>query len=817
VVVVTLRRAEKHQGVFVMGGRIAVVCGLLVGMVTTGGAEPALDQDQQLRFFESRIRPLLIDRCHDCHAGQRREGGLRLDVADMIVRGGDNGPVIVPGDPEQSRLIAAIRYADLEMPPDEPLSVSEQADLEQWIRQGAVWPVMQSRDDETADLSWWAAEPLDPLRMDRATTAGLADAASPIDDYIDHQLQQHGLHRAPPASSEKLIRRLSYDLTGLPPTPAAIDEFVADDSPTAYADLVERLLADPAYGERMARLWLDLVRYAESDGWRADSYRQTAWRYRQFVTDAFNSKLPYDRFVALQLAGDEIAPTEEAAMSAVGFLRLGIYEYNQRDAEGQWQTIVDELTDVTADVFLATGLACAKCHDHKFDPISRADYFQFRSVFEPLLFVDLKTINPPDLATQTQIDDLLKELNEIEGDAINQIRDFTIGRFSLTAQAMYYKPPSQRTSYEHQIAYLMERQVIDEGLKGNALETKIGKDQSARREQIRKRLRQLGADPYAPANWLTVMDAAAPIRPTMLPGRTIEKNQQPAFEPAIPRVFGGQRLQTQPPTAVPTSSGRRTALAAWITSPTNPITARVVVNRLWQYHFGTGLVSSANDFGRLGSPPSHPGLLDYLAQRLIDSDWDIQRVQREIVMSAAYRQSALHPQAREASRVDPTNRLIWKRAVRRLDAEQFRDSLLVAMDRLIDHVGGESIAGTAGRRSLYLRRYRNQADEMLATWDAPPGIVGTARRDQTTTAPQALMMMNNRRMIAAATGFAARVRQEVAGDGADFVRHAHRILASTDPDPQTVELLAPLAAAGAAGQVDVCHVLLNSNAFLYVE
>jgi hypothetical protein len=292
------------------------------------------------------------------------------------------------------------------------------------------------------------------------------------------------------------------------------------------------------------------------------------------------------------------------------------------------------------------------------------------------------------------------------------------------------------------------------------------------------------------------------------------------FQPSIPKLFGGQKLQPLPPTDAPLSSGRRTALARWITSPDNPITARVIVNRLWQYHFGTGIVSSPNDFGRLGDPPSHPKLLDQLAKRLIESGWDIQIIQREIVLSASYRQAAIHPDADAARQIDSANRLVWHRTVRRLDAEQFRDTLLVAMDSMIDQVGGPSIEGTGGRRSLYLRRFRNKADQMLAALDAPPGVVGTAKRDQTITASQALMMLNNSRMISVAKSFAARVGRDVRGRSdysSEYVRRAHRILTGTDPDIETVQLLAPMVASGRDGELDVCHILLNSNAFLYVD
>jgi len=769
-------------------------------------------ESAQLKFFENRIRPLLIERCYECHSGDNQEGGLRLDVADGLSRGGDSGAVVVPGEPQASLLVSAVDYQDLEMPPDEPLSDRERSDIVRWVAEGAIWPIANEREATSHDQPWWAAEPLDR----GSVPPSIADVDSPttIDRYIDDALDRQGLRRAPPASRSRQLRRLSYDLLGLPPNPEVIDRFLTAASPQAYRRVVDSMFADPAYGERMARLWLDLVRYAESDGWRADAYRPGAWRYRQFVTDAFNEKMAYDEFVALQIAGDEIAPADPQATAAVGFLRLGIYEYNQRDAEGQWQNIVDELTDVTADVFLATGLACAKCHDHKFDPIPRSDYFRFRSVFEPLLFVDEQAVNRPDTPRQRRIDALLTELRDVEGEAIEEIRRFTVDRFPLAAQAMYHTPPAERNSYQHQIAYLIERQVAEEGLKGDKLKAKIGAERFGRWKEIRATLRKLNADPYAPANWLTVRDAPGEIRPTRLPGRSSGN----VFNPAVPQVFGGQPLDVDPPLDAPHSSGRRTALAKWITSNANPIAARVIVNRLWQYHFGTGLVASPNDVGHLGSLPSHPRLLDYLASRLIESGWNLQLIQREIVLSGTYRQSAVHPDAALANTIDSNNRVLWHKTVRRLDAEQYRDSLLVAMDRLIGRVGGPSIGGTGGRRSIYLQRFRNRTDEMLAALDAPPGVVGTAKRDQTTTAPQALMMLNNPRLIGVAETFARRVRREVAAsDSKAFVRRAYRILTAENASDPTVALLAPVAAEGERGQEDVCHVLVNSNDFLYID
>jgi hypothetical protein len=473
---------------------------------------------------------------------------------------------------------------------------------------------------------------------------------------------------------------------------------------------------------------------------------------------------------------------------------------------------------VTADVFLATGLACAKCHDHKFDPIPRSDYFRVRSVFEPLIFSDWDRPNERTEQEQAEVDRLLAELREVEGDDIHQLGMAVVDKFPLHIQAMYFKPAEQRTAYENQMAYLVARQYFEEGFAGSRAEKKLGKERFQRREEILKQLDGYGANPYAPADLMTIADARGAVRPTRLPGRSKGR----AFEPGVPVLFGGDPLECSTPAEAPQSSGRRSALAAWITSPDNPMTARVMVNRLWQYHFGTGLVDSPNDFGRLGKPPSHPELLDYLASRFVASGWDLQAVQREIVLSATYQQSSVHPEADRAMQLDADNRLLWHKSVRRLDAEQYRDSLLMAMNRMEYQVGGPSLSGTPPRRSLYLRRMRNSGDEMLTALDAPPGLVGTAKRDVTTTAPQSLMMMNSPRIMGVARQFAERVRAdlgETAGDdfAPSFVRRAHRIIAGIPPQEHAVELLAPLVAQGESGQVDVCHILINSNAFLFID
>jgi len=783
--------------------------------LTATNVAPATDASA--RLFEASIRPLLIERCFECHAGEHDEGGLRLDSGEAIRRGGDGGPALIPHDVEASLLVSAIRYEGLEMPPDAPLSRAEQDVIAKWIEDGAKWPASfeghtsETLETPTADR-WWAAQPLD----DRLPEGAEELLASPtrIDQYIDHALQAQGMHRAPETDRERLIRRLSLDLLGLPPSPEEIDRFVSDTQPGSLARLIDRMFANPAYGERMARLWLDLVRYAESDGWRQDAYRDEAYRYRQWVADAFNEGMPYDRFVAMQLAGDEIDPSHPEASVAVSFMRLGIFEYNQRDAEGHWQNIVDEITDVTADVFLATGMACAKCHDHKFDPISRADYYRLRSVFEPILFVDERPQPNIPAPNRDEIDQLLHELRELEGAAVKKLADGVINKFTLPLQAMYRKPASDQDSYEQQMSYILHRQMYEEGATSAKINSQLSKEAASRRNQILARLEEFDSNPHTSRKVLTIRDAVGEIRPTRLPGRTTGRS----FLPGIPEVFGGADLVARAPAEKPQSTGRRSALAAWITSAENPIAARVLANRLWQYHFGTGLVESPNDFGSLGTPPTHPPLLDYLAKRLLETQWNIQAVQKEIVSSATYRQSSLHPDAERYLQVDAANRLRWRYAVRRLDAEQYRDALLVATGTLESVYGGASLSAASPRRSLYLQRKRNSADPMLQLLDAPAGLVVAAKRDETVTAPQALMMLNSPSVTKYAAAFAEHVERRVdAEDHAKFVQVAHRMVAGLEPEAGVIELLVGEVARGKEGKIDACHILLNSNAFLFIE
>ncbi|MCA9158489.1 MAG: DUF1549 domain-containing protein, partial [Planctomycetales bacterium] len=387
-----------HRQVIALRLLVAPLCSWLLGAALVAGDDQI---DAGHVRFESKVRPVLVEHCIECHGANKQEGGLRLDSAESLQVGGDSGPALIAGEPSKSLLLEALKYESFEMPPSGPLTERTVEQFETWIAEGALWPedspLLRAATESISpeDRQWWAFQPL--VRPDLPSVANDSWAANAIDTFVLARMESAQLTPAPRGEVHVLVRRLYFDLLGMPPTPEELDEAcralnVATDDPssqdTAWGLLVDRLLDDPRYGEHWARHWLDLVRYSESDGWNLDAYRPEIWRYRDYVVNAFNSDKPYPDFVREQLAGDEIDADNPDYLVAAGFLRLGIYEYNQRDARAHWNDIMNEITDVTGDVFLGMSLACARCHDHKFDPLPQRDYFQLRAFFEPLIWRD---------------------------------------------------------------------------------------------------------------------------------------------------------------------------------------------------------------------------------------------------------------------------------------------------------------------------------------------------------------------------------------------------------------------------------------------
>jgi uncharacterized protein DUF1549/uncharacterized protein DUF1553/cytochrome c/concanavalin A-like lectin/glucanase superfamily protein len=790
-------------------------------------------------FFEKRIRPLLTEQCFECHSHQAKKikGGLVLDSREGLLAGGDTGAAIVPGEPDQSLLVKAIRYTDpdLQMPPTKgerkKLSDDQIALLTEWVKMGAPWSAASS-DTPVAgkmkarprgkitdeDRKWWAfqpvREPAVPARSgDTSVAANRGDKSvaspwNPIDAFVLQKLVANGLVPSPEAERRVLIRRVYFDMLGLPPSPEEVDAFVADESADAYEKLIDRVLTSPHYGERWARQWLDLVRYADSDGYRIDDYRPLAWRYRDYVIRSFNDDKPYDRFVKEQLAGDELFPQDPDALIATGYLRHWIYEYNNRDVRGQWTTILNDITDTTGDVFLGLGVQCARCHDHKFDPILQKDYFRLQAFFAPILpredLVAATEAQRAEHAAKLELweektADIRAQIDEVEQRHRVAAERDAVKKFPDELQAMIRKPVAERTPLEHQLAELAYRQVYYEY---NRLDQKMKGDDKEKVLALRRQLAEfdkIKPEPLPVA--VGVSDAGPNAPPVFIP----KKENLGAIEPGFPTVLDPDPAKVEPirnPQApIPVSTGRRAALAEWLTRPDNPLTARVVVNRVWQQHFGRGLAANASDFGKLGEAPTHPELLDWLAARFVADGWSLKKLHRLILTSATYRQggsaqfSVLSAQSKtaganssttehwalstehfaKATQTDPENKLLWRAPVRRLDAEQIRDALFAVSGELKLDAGGPGVNGSEPRRSIYTKIMRNTRDPLYDVFDAPFWFTSASSRNTTTTPVQSLFLINSQLMLQRGKAFAARIERESGSDDAGAIARAYRL------------------------------------------
>jgi mono/diheme cytochrome c family protein len=814
-----------------LGIRTAAFLVLVVGGMELCASDEELDAGKR---FELYIRPILSAKCVACHGESKQEGGLRLDSLPEMLEGGESGPAIAKGKPEESLLVEAIKYESFEMPPDGRLSEEEILRMQAWVADGAVWPEHQppirtaSKRITDEDRQWWAFRPLFKPTVPSIRHAN--GSHNPIDQFVYARLHQREMRPAPRANDVTLVRRLYFDLIGLPPSPAQIDEYLAEDVATRWERLIDKLLANPAYGEHWARYWLDLVRYAESDGWNQDAYRPHIWHYRDYVVRALNDDKPYPEFVQQQLAGDQLPGDDPDNLAATGFLRLGIYEYNQRDAESHWKDVIDEITDVTGDVFLGLGMACTRCHDHKFDPLLRRDYYQLRAFFEPLIWCDDDYYaSDADLADYEQKLETWKEAtSEVRGqiDALlqpyrNRKWASTVDKFPLNIQACFNKPEHERTSWEHQMAYLIGRQFEEEG--GGPLGA-LSKEDKEKHKLLKEELSEWNnLKPTAPPRLMTAIEYAGAISPTLIPGNI----SGPPIAPGFPEVMSeltmsvGSGVSTHEAPA-----GRRARLAAWICHPDNPLTTRVIVNRVWQHHFGQGITATPNDLGRLGKLPSHPELLDWLAVSFVENGWSFKRLHKLILSSATWQQSSRHPDQEMYERQDPEELLLWRARIRRLGAEQIRDAMLSVAGNLQVQVGGPSVDRKSTRRSLYLKSLRNRPDEFMHTFDAANGLKSTAERNRTTTSLQALLMMNGPFCLQQADMFAKRLEQRTSPNVKEMLRFAFRLAwgrAPTDAElQQAVSFVGDAATANDKVAVrcritDFCHALLNSNEFIYLD
>lgn len=572
-----------------------------------------------------------------------------------------------------------------------------------------------------------------------------------IDRFVLAKLEAQDIAPAPEADAHTLIRRAFFDLTGLPPTQAEIADF--EKAYTAHPDaawekLVDQLLQSPHYGERWGRHWLDLVRYGESNGYKADEYRPHMWRYRDWVISAFNADMPYDQFTRLQLAGDELAPNDPDAITATGYLRLWPYESNQRDVAKQWNGITDEITDITSSVFMGLSMGCAKCHDHKFDPILHDDYYRMKSFFAAIYPDDSIVAATPEEKLQyaSQLEkwqaataSIRQQMDKILEQPLAAAKSAQVKMFHPDIQKVYLKADQDCTPWELQQKLFVQRQV-DVSQKG--ISNKLKGEDKKRYGELVKELAAFDSIKPQPLTPVYAIRDTAATAPTVF---IADSDNKEPMTPGYLTILDPDDAKIIPPRqpAAHPSTGRRAAFSEWLTRPDNQLSTRVIVNRLWYYHFGQGIVSSTNEFGKQGLPPTHPELLDWMAGHFTSSGWSLKKMHKLILTSATWRQASLVEPSVAAAKNDPGNHLLWRQNIRRLEAESIHDAMLASSRELDPAMGGEGVLDTKLRRSVYQKLMRNPRTLFLNTFDGPDGFNSCSSRDITTTAPQALMMLNN--------------------------------------------------------------------------
>jgi cytochrome c553 len=813
----------------------AVLCATAVGA-----------QDGPLAF-ETQVRPILKAHCFQCHGEEeKREGNLDLRLAKLIQQGGDSGPAILAGKSADSLLIQRVSAG--EMPPEgKKLSQKDVATLTAWVDQGAktVRPEPESLADVTdEERSFWSFQPIaSPALPD----AGGAQLRSPIDNFLLGALTAKGLGFSPEADQTTLIRRVHYDLVGLPPAPEEVDAFLADATPDAYERLVDRLLSQPQYGERWGRHWLDVAGYADSDGYtERDPERKYAYKYRDYVIRALNADKPWDAFLREQLAGDELlappyanlSPQKADLLAATGFLRMvpdGTSEGGV-DQNAARNDVIAETIKVVSSSLLGLTVGCAQCHNHRYDPIPQSDYYRLRAVFEPAY--DTKNWRPPqarlvslwsdDVRQQAAaIDAELKALSDERLAALDkivaEIFDSEVAKLPEDRRDLARKaretPQKDRTPEQDQIlkdhpslkvdrgsAYLYDRKRVDE----------FNKSFDARQKEIQARR---PADDFVPC--LTEVPGQLP--PTFVFSRGDFNQPKQQVEPAELHVLSREIARIPADDSSLPTSGRRLAYARWLTSGQHPLVPRVLVNRFWMHHFGRGIVATPSDFGVLGARPTHPELLDWLATRFMTDGWELKRLHRLLLGSKAYRQSSRRTEALD--RADRDNVLLGRMSIRRLEAEAVRDSLLAASGRLnlksfgspvpvtVDEVGQvivgldnrdsagrpEGKRGTLGadefRRSVFVQVRRSQRLSMLETFDAPTLNPNCELRSRSTVAPQSLLLMNSDFVLDQSQVLAERAIVLGGSDAAARVKAAWRLALVQPPTDAQVQAAVAFVAA----------------------
>ncbi|QOY91676.1 PSD1 and planctomycete cytochrome C domain-containing protein [Paludibaculum fermentans] len=820
---------------------------LVLWVLSVHAAEPV--------SYQRSVQPILAERCQMCHNARNASGQFSAASVPSLLRGGVSGPAVKPAQADASLLVQVISGEKPRMPKaGAPLSAAEVATIRRWIEEGA-------RDDSSGAATtqaWWSLKPLQAVQPPNLKDPWIQN---PIDAFILDKLRANTLSPSQPAGRRTLIRRVYQDLIGLPPTPAEVSAFVKDESPDAYAQVVDRLLASPRYGERWARHWFDVMHYGESHGYDKDKPRLNAWPYRDWVIRAFNEDKPYARFVQEQIAGDALFPTDPQALVATGFLAAGPWDFvgHQELREGTVDKDLtrvldrDDMVATTVSTFTSMTAHCARCHDHKFDPIPQQDYYNLQAVFagvdradrpfddDPALFQKRQALLQQKQAIQRRLDPLLDKVEFATSPAIEAL-DSSIQDASLLITHMGEpKTPAEAAQKQE----LETRRTADRAKRKQLVDAIVGPETYAAIERVKAEFapidEQLKALPkprlvYAPASYFqragTFRPALQPRPVTVLGRGNVRAPGNPAFAAGLSCVSG---LQARFELADPNDEGRRrAALAQWITAKDNMLTWRSIVNRVWQYHFGTGIVETASDFGRMGAKPSHPEMLDWLAVWFRDeAHGSLKQLHRLIVTSAAYQQASA--QREDGAKVDADNRLLWRMNRTRLDAEAFRDSVLAVSGKIDLTAGGPPVqmfffkddhspvydyarfdpdSPGAYRRSIYRLIVRSVPDPFLERLDCPDPSVLTPKRSTTITAIQALAAWNNIFVLRMSEHFAELLRGRES-DAAAQVREAIRLALGREATERELELYAKYAQQ--QGLANFCRVLFNTNEFLFID
>ncbi|MBI1914771.1 MAG: PSD1 domain-containing protein [Planctomycetes bacterium] len=818
-----------------------IALAVAVAAPAAGAGQAAARADATaVEFFEKKVRPLLAGYCYNCHsANNNSQGGLRVDDRNGLLQGGNGGPAVVPGHPEKSLLIRSVRSTDenLKMPPKVRLSPEQVADLTKWIKDGAAWPEVRvpqgfgkySAKYDKLRKEHWAWQPLREGKVPPVRDASWPRTS--IDRFILAGLEREGLRPVSDADRTTLIRRVTFDLTGLPPTPAEIDAFLDERSTDAYPKLVERLLASPAFGERWGRHWLDVARYGESTGSARNVPYPQSWRYRDCVINALNSDKPYDRFLIEQIAGD-LLPAEtprqrDEQRVATGFLALGVKDVNQRFKVRFVMDNIDEQIDTVTRSVLALTASCARCHNHKFDPIPQQDYYALAGIF-----------HSTDLCAGVR--------NKMGGSGL----DYYDNTMLLQVGDAPSRPNPEATEKIARAKKAFEAAKAEfEAIRGKPEGRALAANGQPKQQIARQKMVRLQTELAALTDQAASGRSALGVRDARTIGDTALRIRGEAEKlgPIVPRGFLSVLSVADVPKINPHQSGRL-ELARWLTSTQNPLTPRVMVNRVWHHLFGAGLVRSVDNFGVTGEVPSHPNLLDHLARQFVRDGWSVKKLVRAVVLSRAYQLGSDVPEAN--TKRDPANRLVWRHSPRRLSAEEIRDAALAAagtLDRtrpvgspvkdlrvmeLADN-GPQAKklaeqARASRHRSVYLPLLRGLVPTSLEVFDAVEQGMATGNRDATTVAPQALYLLNDPFVWQQSLALAERLFKRKDLDDTGRIEAAYCLTLGRSATPKEVERVKAYLAEyelAARAEADLkttpwasfCQALLGCAEFRYLK